>query len=340
MIIMVSRSKCSGLFVRKLKGNFVKKTSYSCTMCKSNLFSKSDGLHCTNGHFFPFVDNSNVPVFDSEDDNANEYTTEEAAEIHDNSLKWLFSTFGGTEAELRDTLISKLHLKKGQKILITGTGAGNDLPMLASLVGREGAIFAQDFSSQMLMSAVERSNGAYDLAGYNIDFSVSDATNLPFHDNFFDAVYHFGGLNIFPSIENGIGEMDRVVKEGGRVVFGDEGLPPWLKKSEYGKMIINNNSLCDFEAPLKYLPQTARDVRLSWEVGYCFYIIEYTASKQPLPINTDVLHLGTRGGSMKTRYFGKLEGVDPELKEQLYSKAKEHGLSRVEFIEELLRKGL
>ena len=37
--------------------------------------------------------------------------------------------------------------------------------------------------------------------------------------------------------------MDRVVKDGGRIVFGDEGLSPWLKDTDYGKMLIDNNPL-------------------------------------------------------------------------------------------------
>jgi hypothetical protein len=105
-------------------------------------------------------------------------------------------------------------------------------------------------------------------------------------------------------------------------------------------MIINNNPLCHFEPPLKELPATARDAILSWDVGYCFYIIEYTVSESPLPIDIDVKHVGKRGGSMKTRYFGTLEGIDPDLKKKLYAEAEKKGISRVEYIESLLHKGL
>ena len=315
--------------------------AYFCLICKGKLsVDANDGLRCTNGHLFPFIKGTKVPVFQSEDENANEYNVNEAAQIHENSLRWLFLTFGGNEASLRSNMINKLHLEPGQQILITGVGAGNDLPYIAKLIGDQGVIYAQDYSSQMLLSAVERSNGVYGLADFNIEFSVSDATNLPFSDGFFDAVFHFGGLNLFPNIGRGISEMDRVVKSGGRVVFGDEGLAPWLRNTTYGKMIINNNSLCDFEAPLNYLPTTAREANLSWEVGYCFYVIDYTASDSPLPIDLDVLHVGKRGGTMRTRYFGQLEGIDPKLKRLLYSAAEKRDLSRVEFLESLLRNGL
>lgn len=316
-------------------------TAYQCPLCQSeSLVSSDEGLHCADNHFFPYLEGTKAPLFSSADANVNEYTTAQAAEIHDNSLRWLFSSFGGDEESLRESLISRLHLSHGKIVLITGVGAGNDLPFLAKRLGNEGVIYAQDFSCQMLISAIDRSKHQYGLADYNIEFSASDATNLPFRDGYFDAVYHFGGLNLFSDIGKGISEMDRVVKDGGRIVFGDEGLAPWLKDTEYGKMIINNNPLCDFEAPLNLLSPTARDVNLSWEVGYCFYVIEYTASKNPLTLNADVLHLGRRGGTMRTRYFGKLEGVDPELKVSLYEEAERRGISRVELIESLLRKGL
>ena len=319
----------------------MKETSYYCPNCKREvLMDAGDGLQCSNGHFFPFVEGTKIPIFDSEDENANEYTCEEAAKIHDNALNWLFATFGVDEATLRNNMLSKLRLKKGQKVLITGVGAGNDLPYLSKMLGKGGVIYAQDFSRQMLISAVERANTLYGLTEYNIEFSVGDATNLPFTENFFDAAYHFGGLNLFSNIGKGIEEMDRVVISGGRVVFGDEGIAPWLKKTKYGKMLINNNRLYDFEAPLMFLPVTARDVNLSWEVGYCFYVIDYTVSDIPLQIDIDVPHVGKRGGSIRTRYFGKLEGVDPVLKEQLYSEAEKRGFSRVELLESFLRNGL
>src|SRR3546814_8144504 len=60
----------------------------------------------------------------------------------------------------------------------------------------------------------------------NLFFSVSDACHLPFEDRFFDAAFHFGGINLFDDVEGAIGEMNRVVKPGGRVVFGDEGIGP------------------------------------------------------------------------------------------------------------------
>jgi len=313
---------------------------YYCPDCRGKLVDTGQNLRCANEHEFPFITDTKVPVLACQDDNVNEYTTAEAAQRHDNALNWLFATFGGDEATLRLNLIDKLRLNKGDDVLITGVGAGNDLPLLAKMLGSEGSIVAVDYSKQMLISAVERSDTIYGLADQHIEFAVCDATSLPFAANAFDAAYHFGGLNLFSSIAKGISEMDRVVKEGGRVVFCDEGLAPWVKDTEVGKMLINNNPLYVFDAPLKHIPVEARDVNLSWEVNNCFYVIDYTVANAPQPIDFDVPHVGLRGGTIRTRYFGNLEGVDPKLKEQIYSEAPKRGVSRVELIEKLLKDGL
>lgn len=314
---------------------------YCCTNVDCNhapLLESDDGLRCPKGHFFLYIENSKVPVFACENENANEYALKDAAVIHDNSLRWVFDTLGSDEPSLRRSLISRLHLSKGKTILVTGAGAGNDLPYIAQRLEGAGIIYAQDIAKQMLMAGVERHAAQVNAMGVDVFFSASDATNLPFGNNVFDAAYHFGGLNLFPDIRNGISEMDRVVKPGGRIVICDEGAAPWIKQTELGKMLINNNPLYVYDAPLSLLPDNARSVNLSWELCNCFYVIEFTVSDSPLPINIDVPHIGKRGGSIRTRYFGQLEGIDPALRDRLYAEAEKQGISRVEYLESLLRK--
>jgi len=281
-----------------------------------------------------------VPLFACEVEDANDYTLEDATTIHDNSLRWVFDTFGTDEPTLRKSLVSRLHLSKGETILVTGAGTGNDLPFMVESLGGAGVIYAQDISKQMLMAGVDRYGSQKNAFGVEIYFSVSDATNLPFGENAFDAAYHFGGLNLFPDIRKGISEMNRVVKPGGRIVISDEGAAPWLKPTELGKMLIKNNPLYAFDAPLSLLPDTARSVNLSWELCNCFYVIEFKVSDTPLHITIDVPHIGKRGGSIRSRYLGQLEGIDPSLRDRVYAEAEKQGISRVEYLERLLRKGI
>jgi SAM-dependent methyltransferase len=315
---------------------------YCCTEANCNhapLLEHDDGLHCSNGHVFPYIQGTRVPLFACEAEDANDYALEDAATIHDNALRWVFDTFGTDEPSLRKSLISRLHLSKGETILVTGAGAGNDLPFLAESLEGSGVIYAQDISKQMLMAGVDRYGSQQNALGVEIYFSASDATNLPFGENAFDAAYHFGGLNLFPNIRKGISEMNRVVKPGGRIVISDEGVAPWLKPTELGKMLIKNNPLYVYDAPLSLLPDTARSVSLSWELSNCFYVIEFTVADTLPDINIDVPHIGKRGGSIRSRYLGQLEGVDPSLRDRVYAEAEKQGISRVAYLERLLRNG-
>lgn len=316
-------------------------THYCCPESGCNyvpLLDHESGLHCPNGHKFLYAPGTKVPVFACEDENSTDYSQEDAAVIHDNALRWVFETFSENESNLRKNLISRLKLRKGDTILITGAGAGNDLPFLVESLEGSGIIYAQDISKNMLLAGVERYRSLTTDTDIKLYFSASDATQLPFDNNVFDAAYHFGGLNLFPDIQKGISEMDRVVKPGGRVVISDEGIAPWFKQTELGKMLINNNSLYDYEAPLHLLPHTARDVRLSWELSHCFYVIDFTVSNELPNINIDVPHVGKRGGSIRSRYYGTMEGINPSLKNKIYAEAEKQGISRVEYLERLLSK--
>lgn len=257
--------------------------------------------------------------------------------MHDNALRWVFNTFQTEEKDLRERLISRIGLRKGQRVLITGAGTGNDLPYLVSALSGNGEVYAQDIAQEMLLAGVSRYRNELADSGVALHFSVSDATNLPFADGFFDAAYHFGGINLFPDIAKGIAEMNRVVTSGGSIVIGDEGLAPWLVDTELGRMLVNNNALYACSAPMAALPPTARAVKLSWELSNCFYVIEFQASTEPLLVNIDVPHVGKRGGTVRSRYFGRMEGVTPTLRDQVYEEAARRGMSRVAFLESALR---
>jgi SAM-dependent methyltransferase len=163
---------------------------------------------------------------------------------------------------------------------------------------------------------------------------------LPFRNDFFDAALHFGGINLFPDKQMAIKEMDRVVRPGGRIVIGDEGVAPWLKGTDQANILVHNTSLYANKPPLDLLPVTVREVDLSWELSNSFFVVSFTVSRDPLPFDIDVPHVGRRGGSMRTRFYGQLEGVDPCLKTEVFDEAERQKVSRVELIERLLRAGL
>jgi hypothetical protein len=102
-------------------------------------------------------------------------------------------------------------------------------------------------------------------------------------------------------------------------------------------MLINNNQLYAWSAPLAALPATKRGVKLSRELIDCFYVIEFIASKEPMPGNIYFPHLGRRAGTIRSRYFGRMEVIDPVLRYRIYEMAERLGMRRVAFLESELR---
>lgn len=217
------------------------------------------------------------------------------------------------------------------------TGCGNGDDVLALAKNYESCsldIHAQDISREMVAYA---GNALSKNSLTNITLSISDATNLPYADDSFDASFHFGGINFMPDLKKAISEMTRVVRHGGTVAFGDEGIAPWLKESEYYKMMVENNSLWSADTPLDLLPENANHVNVSWVLENCFYFINFIKDKNFPTVNIDVPHKGKRGGSIRTRYFGKIEGVTEEAKSILAAKAKKKGISMHAWLEKVIR---
>lgn len=255
---------------------------------------------------------------------------------YDRGMEVLFQTFATDEATVRAQLTGLLNLQPGARVLETGCGTGRDTLHLAA---KAGALFATDLSVDMIGVGRLRLAEA-GIAANRVHLFVSDATRLPFADAFFDAAYHFGGINLFPDVKLGIAEMARVVKPGGKVVFGDEGLAPWLADSEFGKILVNSNPLYRYQPPIALLPVSARDVACRWIMNGAFYVIDFTVGEGEPFLDIDIPFPGWRGGSHRTRYYGKLDGVAPEVRQQVVDAAARAGMSITDWLEKTLREAL
>ncbi len=98
--------------------------------------------------------------------------------------------------------------------LCCGTG---DLALALAQRGAE--VTGLDFSAPMLEIAQRRKRGT------NPGFIQGDALHLPFPDNSFDAVTMGYGLRNLASWEQGLAEMRRVARPGGRIVILEFGKP-------------------------------------------------------------------------------------------------------------------
>jgi SAM-dependent methyltransferase len=297
-----------------------------------------NGLASGNSTTFRFVENDKAvvdfiePASTSAADDANlkMYNDESSIEKYRNFLSWLFQTFDVSEAEFRADLLGRLNITSGMKVLVVGCGLGEDVAMIQAEIGDLGELHAQDISKSMVKAA------SASIHAPNVCFSISNALSLPYKSRYFDVVFHFGGINLFGDIKKAIAELERVCKIGGRVVFGDEGIAPHLRDTEYADILINNNPLWALEVPVRDLPCNSTDLTFTYVLGNCFYLISFTPGEGLPKVNLDVAHVGARGGSARTRYFGRLEGVRAETKHKLVEAARARGISAHELLEEII----
>jgi SAM-dependent methyltransferase len=137
-----------------------------------------------------------------------------------------------------------------------------------------------------------------------IEYLLANGSYLPFEDHTFDAVFHFGGINQFGEVRRALSEMTRVTRIGGRVVVGDEGVPPWLRDQEFGTVLINANPLYQHEPPLRSIPVGAREVCLRWLLGNAFYLIDFSVAEGPPTVDVD-LPIPGRADTLRSRYEKK-----------------------------------
>jgi ubiquinone/menaquinone biosynthesis C-methylase UbiE/uncharacterized protein YbaR (Trm112 family) len=221
------------------------------------------------------------------------------AESYDTGLAWLFEAFRVDEEALRDSMVKLLELEHGARVLETGCGTGKDSMRILQRIGLGGTLYAQDLSIGMLRVARKK------LAAVDgtVEYVLSNASYLPFADDAFDAAFHFGGINTFGERRRALSEMTRVVRTGGKVVIGDEGIAPWLKRRLFGRILIKANPLYAHRPPLAELPENAAEVRLHWILGNAFYLIDYRVAESPPFVDVD-LPIPGKGDTLRSRYYG------------------------------------
>lgn len=255
------------------------------------------------------------------------------AHSYDENVHVTFDLYGENETDIRERMIDLLHLKPGSKVIEVSAGTGRDSEIIARRIGPDGQLSLVDISPDMLMQAKERLKQS----PAPVDIAVGDACFLPFADNCCDALYCFAGVGHFPDQRRALKEMARVVRPGGRVVFCEKNVPPWLQRTLYGKILINNNPMFAEPVPLDLIPVEARELGIRWINGNVHYVVDYTVGEGE-PIGCfDVELPGARGGTFNTRYFGKLEGVSPQAKHLYQQAAAAKGVSLHAWLDAVVR---
>jgi ubiquinone/menaquinone biosynthesis C-methylase UbiE len=99
----------------------------------------------------------------------------------------------------------------GKRVLEVGCGTGTDSLQFA----RNGAIFT---GVDLTPRSIEIARKRFEVYGQEGEFVLSDAENLNFADESFDAVYSFGVIHHTPNTERAATEIHRVLKRGGKAI--------------------------------------------------------------------------------------------------------------------------
>lgn len=258
---------------------------------------------------------------------------QDRVDAYDENLHLTFYTHGEDESKCRDHFVDTLQLKDNHRVLEIACGTGRDSLKIAERLSNEGELHLVDVSEPMLTRAMEKLSGA----PLKPMPALSSATELPFEDQYFDCIYSFGGLGEFSDIRRALSEMVRVTKVGGRIVVGDESVPPWLRQTDFYHILKTTNPQFSAPLPLDELPVEAREVRVRYVIGGVFYLIDFVRGDGEPSANFDFEIPGIRGGTYRTRYEGKLEGVTPEAKSMILEMAQKKGCSMHTLLDEIIK---
>ncbi len=119
-------------------------------------------------------------------------------------------------AKGRAEIVRLAGFEPGSQVLEVSPGPGVSHPLLREALGPASRIVAADLSLNMLREC-RRRHGSLGVVPIQ-----ANALHLPFAHESFDALFHFGGVNLFSDPGQALSEFVRVVRRGGRIVWGDE----------------------------------------------------------------------------------------------------------------------
>lgn len=145
----------------------------------------------------------------------------------------MFNTISGNYDNLNRVISFGIDIKWRRKVLdlvtksnpatildiATGTG---DLAILMAQT-QASTIIGLDISAGMLAVGVEKI--AAKKLSNRIEMLLGDSENMPFEDNYFDAITVAFGVRNFENLEKGLSEILRVLKPGGTFVILETSVP-------------------------------------------------------------------------------------------------------------------
>jgi demethylmenaquinone methyltransferase/2-methoxy-6-polyprenyl-1,4-benzoquinol methylase len=168
----------------------------------------------------------------------------------------------GLHHEWRRRAVDLAGVGPGDRVLDVATGTGDLALELARRVAPNGEVVGTDFSERMLELARNKATTATpSLAG--LRFEAANALALPYPDDQFDAATVGFGARNFSDLDQGLREMSRVVRPGGRVVVLEVTTPTRPPLSTFFKLWFDRvvpvlGRMAGQEQAYSYLPASVK----------------------------------------------------------------------------------
>jgi demethylmenaquinone methyltransferase/2-methoxy-6-polyprenyl-1,4-benzoquinol methylase len=161
----------------------------------------------------------------------------------------------GLHHRWRERAADMARLVPGDSALDVATGTGDLAVELGRRVGPEGEVVGSDFSEGMLELARRKAPG--------LRFEHGNALALPYDDDSFDAATVGFGARNFSDLPQGLREMARVVRPGGRVVILEITTPErpplsWFFRLWFDRLIPLLGRFAGDSDAYTYLPSSVR----------------------------------------------------------------------------------
>ncbi len=247
-----------------------------CPKCLGNLELDEDGsLTCRtdSSHRFPVVDG--IPRFVRREEISPEdaewvFEYDEKAEEYDEGMRRQAEQMGIDLREEFHGILSRVPLRDSFRVLDVSTGTGAAIFRIGEVYPDASCEFVGvDLSIGMLRVAQRK----FVNAKMKVPIFHSQVVRLPFKNESFDVVTHFGGINTLRDIPAALKEWVRALKPEGQLIVFDEGVSPALRKTRRGADIIKENWLFGLHPPLEHLPPQVRNVEVRWVVNDMFYVM-------------------------------------------------------------------
>jgi demethylmenaquinone methyltransferase/2-methoxy-6-polyprenyl-1,4-benzoquinol methylase len=196
----------------------------------------------------------------------------------------------GLHHRWRERAVALASVDEGDSVLDVATGTGDLAFALARAVGPGGSVVGADFSQEMLEIARRKGQAPREGAA-TVRFEQANALLLPHVTGEFAAATVGFGVRNFSDLDQGLRELARVVRPGGRVVILEMTTPRRPPLSSFFKLWFDKvvpviGRLAGDPAAYAYLPNSVRR----------FPGPEELASRMAAAGLTDISYVLTAGG--------------------------------------------